>query len=394
MADYKQQMNDYVAKGGKATDTAYKNLETQRNAKIMGTDWQAQINNTTSQAQKDAYGSIRNEKLALMNLPKEGEIPLIPEPEIPQYDPTQTINDLKEAQIKAQIAGLDKQLGNSLSNLDTQQAGLGSIYYDKRNQAAAQSDIGAMNFAQRAAARGISGNAGSMPEIYRNNALQGELGYLNRDEAGANAGIEANRTNLRNNYESDLVGAQAGIEAQALQNYINQMNTDRQFGLQEAGVTGTYQGQQTMQGTQQQLSNEMSQLNIDAQEIQNSYLPQTLKDQATLLKQQVEMGKLAPATALAQLAQIKRQTANIGASEALGYANLANNQQQDQISNSNEAYQNAIGNINSLYVTSDAVTGGNNINKTGLWSYILSLNLPDTQTDQLLALYGVENPNK
>jgi len=307
----------------------------------------------------------------------------------PSFDTTQVMNDLKQAQIRAQVAALDKQRDNSLSNLDSEQAGIGSVYYEKRNQAAAASDISAMNFAQRAAARGISGNAGAMPEIYRNSALQGQIGELDQAEAGANANIESNRANVRNNYEADLVAAQAGIEAQALQNYIAQMNTDREFGISEAGLTGSYKGAQTLDGQAKQLSNQMAQLNLDAQAIQNSYLPQTLKDQATLLKQQVEVGKLSPATALAQLEQIKRETANVGASTALGYANLNYNKSQDAINNANKTYNNAISNINSLYVTSDAITGGNKIETKGLRSYILSLNLPDAQTTQLINLYGV-----
>lgn len=307
----------------------------------------------------------------------------------PEFDTTQMMDDLKQAQIRAQVAALDKQRNNSLSNLDTEQAGLGSVYYEKRNQAAAASDVSAMNFAQRAASRGISGNAGAMPEIYRNSALQGQIGALDQAEASANASIESNRANVRNNYEADLVAAQAGIEAQALQNYISQMNTDREFGVTEAGLTGSYKGAQTLDGQAKQLSNQMAQLSVDAQAIQNSYLPQTLKDQATLLKQQVEVGKISPATALAQLEQIKRETANVGASTALGYANLNYSKSQDAINNANETYNNAISNINSLYVTSDAVTGGNKINKTGLRAHILSLNLPDAQTTQLIKLYGV-----
>ena len=324
--------------------------------------------------------------------PLETPLPVEPLAEKPQttqtYDTTGVLNDLKQAQINAMMGNLDKSLNNSLVNLDQQQAGLGQTYYDKRNQAAAESDIGAMNFAQRAAARGISGNAAAMPEIYRNSALQGQVGSLNQQEAAANAGIDANRASLRNNYESDIVSAKAGIEAQALQNYISQMNTDRQFGLSEAGLTGTYNGAQTMQGQAQELSNQMAELDLNAKEIENSYLPQTLKDQATLLKQQVEMGRLAPATALAQLNQIKKETANIGASTALGYANLNYSKTQDALNNSTKTYNDAVSNINSLYVT-PLVNGGNQINKVGLRPYILSLNLPDAQTTQLINLYGV-----
>lgn len=224
-------------------------------------------------------------------------------------DLTDTYNNLSEAQLTAQRAALQTQLNNSLGNLDEQQASISPYYYDKRNQAAARSDVGAMNFAQRAAARGIQGNAGQMPEIYRENALQGQIGALDQAEAGAFAGIERDRSNLRNNYESDLVSTQAGIEAQNLQNAINQMNADRSYSLDEAGVTGTFNGQQTMQGQAQQLSNAKAQLEIDAQEIQNSYLPQTLKDEAERLRLAVQQDRIDIDTASAQLRKI-RSSAN------------------------------------------------------------------------------------
>jgi hypothetical protein len=138
------------------------------------------------------------------------------------------------------LTNLDTGLNSSMSNLDTEQAGVAPVYYDKRNQAASASDVGAMNFAQYMAARGIKGNAGAMPEIYRNNALQGEVGALNRQESAINADIgrrrtetqnnyNTNKTGIQNAYESDVANADAEVEAQSLQNYITQMNADRAY---------------------------------------------------------------------------------------------------------------------------------------------------------------------
>jgi hypothetical protein len=143
-----------------------------------------------------------------------------------------------------------------------------------------------------------------MPEIYRNSALQGRLGQIDQSAMNNRNALDSQKTNLQNTYESDRVAVQSGAEAQALQNLIDQQNANRQFALSEAGVTGNYNGQQTMQGQSQMLSNQMAQLNVAAQEIENSYLPQTLKDEATILKQQVESGRIDIATALAQLNQI------------------------------------------------------------------------------------------
>lgn len=229
-------------------------------------------------------------------------------------DTTGYIDDLKQAQIDAQIAALNNSLNNSLSNLDTQQAAIQPYYYDKRNQAAARNDVAALNFAQRAAARGISGNAGSMPEIYRNASLMGQLGALDQSEAAANAQIERDRGLLRNNFEADIAAAKAGAEATALQNTINQMNTDRNFALSEADVTGTYKGSPTMEGRAQSIQNAMSQLELEAAQLQNSYLPETLKLEVEKLRQDVASGKIDVSKAQAQLARIKSGASSSGLS--------------------------------------------------------------------------------
>ena len=62
--------------------------------------------------------------------------------------------------------------------LQAEEAALKPYYYDLRNRTAAQSDIAAKNFAEYMAAQGIRGSAAGLPEIYRNAALQGQLGTL------------------------------------------------------------------------------------------------------------------------------------------------------------------------------------------------------------------------
>jgi hypothetical protein len=129
------------------------------------------------------------------------------------------------------------------------------------------------------AGRGIKGAAAGLPEIYRNISLQGELGALGRQETAAKGEIERARStaqeqynttlaNLQNQYASDLslleqeylkakegiaeaysqdrLAAEAGISAQGLQAYIDQMNADRLFSLNEAQLTGRYGDQFTL----------------------------------------------------------------------------------------------------------------------------------------------------
>lgn len=179
------------------------------------------------------------------------------------------------------LTNLDTALQSAMENIANQEAKIDPYYYDLRNQAQAASDVQAMNFAQYMAGRGIKGSAAGMPEIYRNAALQGQIGGLNRQQAANQAEIErmrtttqnqynTNRANVLSNYEADLLGltneyetnrqgmlnaydqdllaAQSGIDARGLQAYIDQMNADRLFSLNEAGITGKYKGDLTLAG--------------------------------------------------------------------------------------------------------------------------------------------------
>lgn len=256
------------------------------------------------------------------------------EPTTPKPDPNQTyldeINKMKEAQRQRAYAALDKQYQNSVSALDSEKSSISPTYYNKRNQAAGQSDLGAYNFAQYMAARGIKGNGGTMPEIYRNAALQGQIGALDQQEAAANADIERRRSGLTSAYEADKSAADADIEAQGLQNYINQMNANRQYDLALGQQTGTINGQDTLEKQQfdynksstnptvyaQILANKKQELENKAQEIQNSYLPDTLKLQAQRLAQQVQAGSLDYDTALAQLNKIRSSGSSVKSSSS------------------------------------------------------------------------------
>lgn len=168
------------------------------------------------------------------------------------FDPQQYIRALMEAQSQQQTAVLDKVRKNSLDNLAEEEAGLPQQYYDARNRVGAQKDVGDLNFAQYMASRGIQGSAGGANQMYSNSAFQGQIGALDRQEQATRDRIARNRTGIENAYHSDVAAAKAGVEAQGLQAFINQMNADRMFGLQEAGVTGKYQGSLTPSGQQTQ----------------------------------------------------------------------------------------------------------------------------------------------
>lgn len=146
---------------------------------------------------------------------------------------------LKEAQYQARANALKTQKNSALSSLDAEKSTISPMYYDKRNQAAAQSDIGALNFAQFMASRGVQGNAGAMPEVYRNAALQGQIGALNQQEASDLSSIENRRSDINRAYESDLAAAKADTEAQALQAIIEQQRIDQQNAIEQERYDAT-----------------------------------------------------------------------------------------------------------------------------------------------------------
>lgn len=161
--------------------------------------------------------------------------------------------ELAEAQRQSRIAALGKAKESALSSLQSEEAALKPYYYDLRNRTAAQSDIAAKNFAEYMAAQGIRGSAAGLPEIYRQSALQGQLGTLNRQEAADIADIARRRSGIEQAYQSDLAAAEAGIDAQTMQAYIDSMKSvydQRTRDLAAMGLTST--GQLTLAGREAQ----------------------------------------------------------------------------------------------------------------------------------------------
>lgn len=162
------------------------------------------------------------------------------------------LEDLKQAQKQAVIAGLQKAKDSALSNLSAERTTIQPKFYDARNQASANSQLQARNFAEYLAQRGQT-NAGvaAQAEINRNADLQGQIGALNRQELQAYEDIARRESDIKNAYASDVANANAGIEANALQQLINQYNTDRNYNLQLGQLLGNINGMPTLQNLAQ-----------------------------------------------------------------------------------------------------------------------------------------------
>ena len=75
----------------------------------------------------------------------------------------------------------------------------------------------------------------------------GTLNNYQSDLAALEREYLTNKEGIQEAYAQDKLSAQAGISAQGLQAYIDQMNADRLFSLNEAGITGRYGGQPTLE---------------------------------------------------------------------------------------------------------------------------------------------------
>lgn len=285
------------------------------------------------------------------------------------------INEMKEAQQKAQLERLAKARDSSISNLNSERAKIQPLYYNKRNETSTGSQLQAKNFAEYMAQRGQS-NAGAsgQAELARNVALQGNIGRLNQDEANAFTENDRMVTNVNNAYENDVAAANANIDAQALQNLLNayqsnldyqrnQANLDRQYNYQLGrdavsdnrynqqwdyqlnrdyiNDTGLLNGNYTLAAQQALAAIQGQNLNNQSQYINNQYLPQILQGQITgqQLSNESQMiaNKYAPAIAQGQIDMNKAQ---------LTYQNLVNQGYPQSLALDNALKQAQINNTN------------------------------------------------
>lgn len=332
------------------------------------------------------------------------------------------IKQMQDAQRTSRIAALDKYRTNASSALDTQEAGIDPAYYNRKNTVAANSDIGAMNFAQFMASRGIKGASGAMPEIYRNNALQGNLGELERQQQGEHDQIARNRAGIETNYQADVAAANADIDAQGLQAYINQMNADRAYRLQEADLTGNLGGTPTLAARQFQTSvdqwNTTNAQQMEQQKLDNLYRQKVfdynvsrdaVADSHWQQQMNLDMRRQTFSEAQAKIENSFRsqQITQQEKDRALQWAkfnadqdptSLDNQLKQSQLdlnaySKGNAVLNDAIQRLDSMYLTKNPVTGAmarnTNFSDEQLRSAIIGLGLDDPQTDALLLRYGL-----
>ena len=144
------------------------------------------------------------------------------------------LNRLKTAQRNAAVADLENTRNQALSNLQAERNQNAATYNTQRSSANAQNRLSARNFQEYLASTGRA-NSGLSAQARMQNAnnLNTSINNLNAGEASAIADINRRTTDAQNAYNSGLASANATIEANYIQNLLNERQKEFERQMQE-----------------------------------------------------------------------------------------------------------------------------------------------------------------
>ena len=144
------------------------------------------------------------------------------------------LNRLKTAQRNAAVADLENTRNQALSNLQAEQRQNAATYNTQRSSANAQNRLSAKNFQEYLASTGRA-NSGLSAQARMQNAnnLNTSINNLNAGEASALADINRRTTDAQNAYNTGLASANANIEANYIQNLLNERQKQWEREMQE-----------------------------------------------------------------------------------------------------------------------------------------------------------------
>ena len=138
-------------------------------------------------------------------------------------DYTTQLNNLKNAQKKAAVADLENTRNATLSDLQAEESKINPTYEAKRTQTSNASKVNARNFQEYLANTGRANSGiGAQYEMGRQNSLNRDINALNTAQAQDVADIARRRTDANNAYNTSLAGANAQVEANYIQNLLQQ----------------------------------------------------------------------------------------------------------------------------------------------------------------------------
>ena len=144
----------------------------------------------------------------------------------------QELQNLKNAQKQAAVSDLQATRDTALSNLQAEEAKIKPEYASQRSTANANNRVAARNFQEYLANTGRANSGiGAQYEMSRQNSLQNGLNAINAAEAQSIADIARRRTDAQNAYNTGLASANATVEANYIQNLLDQQQKqwEREF---------------------------------------------------------------------------------------------------------------------------------------------------------------------
>jgi hypothetical protein len=127
------------------------------------------------------------------------------------------VSDLAEMSAKAQIDALNFARQNSINTLNAERSKIAPKYYDLRNQAGADSQLSAKNFAEFMANRGgTSSGVSAQAELSRQGNLQGAITNYNLQEQQAYNDLDSKISAVQLDFEAKVANAKSQAEIDKL----------------------------------------------------------------------------------------------------------------------------------------------------------------------------------
>ncbi|AEY66593.1 hypothetical protein [Clostridium sp. BNL1100] len=187
-------------------------------------------------------------------------------------------NQLKAQQTQQVLGQLQNNYNQTLASLNTEKSAIQPQYYDAKQQVSANNQLQAKNFAEYLAQRGTTNNGSSaQAELNRNSQLQNNISDLNSEELQAYNDIAKRTTQAQQSYASDVNSAQAGIEATAMQNLMNEWQRQQAQNAENERFNKQfdYQKQQDAINRQDSVNQAMGYVNPTA----NVVVPENIRQQ-------------------------------------------------------------------------------------------------------------------
>lgn len=119
------------------------------------------------------------------------------------------LNQMYDAQLKSQLAQLEAAYAENLAALDLSQTETDAAYDEQKRQAQGDAERSAANWRELATAQGLNTGAMGQAALAQNNQLQSNLNTLGSAQAQALAEIQSQRTLLGQQYQLQILQAQA-----------------------------------------------------------------------------------------------------------------------------------------------------------------------------------------